>query len=119
MKVTFLSQPLMQPHGNKDEWELREDFAILIETDAADDSTVIAVPTGFITNLACMPRVPIVFLAFEGKVRRSAVLHDYLCERRYPRALADAVFYAAMKYEVNSLDQYLMWPAIRLGGRSA
>lgn len=119
MRVTFLSQPLLRPHGNGDEWVLHEDFVALIETDAADDSTVITVPQGFITDLASVPRLPVMFMAFEGKARRSAVLHDFLYERQYPRAWADAVFYAAMKNEVNNLDQYLMWLAVRLGGQSA
>ena len=62
MRVTFLNQPILKPHGNDDEWELHKDFAVLIETDAADDSVVITVPKGVITDLASIPELPVIFL---------------------------------------------------------
>lgn len=116
MKVTFLNDPLLVPHGNSDEWRLHQDFNVLIETDAADDSVVITVPAGSITDLASIPKLPIIFLMYEGKARRSAVLHDHLYSERWPREWADMVFYAAMENEVNDVDQYLMWLAVRFGG---
>lgn len=39
---------------------------------------IIIVPTGFITNYASIPRLPIVYLLFGGLGKREATLHDWL-----------------------------------------
>ena len=36
------------------------------------------VPTGFVTDLASVPRVPVLFWFWGGRAHREAVLHDYL-----------------------------------------
>lgn len=38
----------------------------------------ITVPEGFITDLASVPRVPVVYLLWGNRAHREAVLHDYL-----------------------------------------
>ncbi len=116
VRVTYLSELLLAPHGNDDEWIHRAPFSFRIETMDGDDSVTFSVPVGTITDLASIPELPIVYLAYEGKARRAAALHDFLYELKMPRDWADMVFYAALAHEVNNLDQYLMWAAVRLGG---
>lgn len=119
MKVTFINQPPLVPYGNKDEWMLYDDFFVRLDTEDGEDSLTLRIPKGFITDLASIPKLPIIFMMFEGKARRSAIVHDYLYELQYPKKWCDDVFYAAMDNEVSDRDQYAMWLAVHLGGQSA
>lgn len=38
----------------------------------------ISIPRGFETDLASVPRIPLVYLSWGGKAHREGVLHDYL-----------------------------------------
>lgn len=116
VRVTYLTELLLAPYGTGDEWIHRGEFIVRIETMEGDDSLTITIPAGTITDLASIPELPIVYLLYEGKARRAAALHDYLYSLQMPRDWADMVFYAALEHEVNDLDQYLMWAAVRVGG---
>ena len=116
MKVTFINEPAMKPIGDGDEWRLVDDFFVRIEDDNGEDALSLTVPKGFTTDLASVPRLPGAYLVFNGKARRSAVLHDYLYSERYPRAWADSVFLSAMKNEVGAIRRRMMYWAVRLGG---
>lgn len=116
VRVTYLTELLLAPYGNGDEWIHRGEFIVRIETMDGEDSLTITVPVGTITDLASIPELPIVYLLYEGKARRAAALHDRLYELQMPRDWADMVFYAALEHEVSDLDQYLMWAAVRVGG---
>ncbi len=120
MHVRFLTEPQLRPTGHGAQWELLDDFVVLIEDDAtipAPGLRTIVVPGGFATDLASVPRLPAAYLLFAGRARRSAILHDWLYEQRYPRAWADAVFRAAMGEEhVGPLARWAMWAGVRLGG---
>lgn len=59
----------------------------------------IVVPTGFLTDLDSVPRVPVVYAAFKGRAVRAAVVHDYLYEAQRGKAFADSTFLQAMKDE--------------------
>ena len=39
----------------------------------------IVVPLGFVTDLATVPRVPLVYWFWGSRAHREAVVHDYLC----------------------------------------
>lgn len=116
MIVTFLDEPRLQLVGNGNEWVLLRDWHVQIDSGDGDAMLTITVPKGFATDLASVPRLPGTYLLFAGKARRSAILHDYLYELRYPRAWADAVFRAAMAHEVGPVSRTLMWLGVRLGG---
>lgn len=117
MQIQFLNEPRLQPVGVSDEWVLCDPFYVRIDNgDAGDAPLSLCVPKGFSTDLASVPRLPGTYLLFAGKARRSAILHDYLYELRYPRQWADAVFRAAMVHEVGPVSRYLMWLGVRLGG---
>lgn len=122
MRVRFLTEPQLRPTGDGEQWELLDDFVVLIEDDStapAPGLRTIVVPGGFATDLASVPRLPGAYLLFAGRARRSAILHDWLYEQRYSRAWADAVFRAAMAAEdVGPASRWAMWAGVRLGGAS-
>lgn len=116
MEVEFLNLPKLTPIGNDNGWELLEDFYVRIDSESGDAPWVVCIPKGFSTDLASVPRIPGAYLLFGNKARRSAILHDYLYSRRWPRETADLVFREAMKQEVNTFSRYTMWLAVRIGG---
>lgn len=113
--VTFLIDPLLRPLGNRNEWELVDNFTVRIEEDGKP-AEIVTVPRGFTTDLASVPRLPGAYLLFANRARRSAILHDYLYSQHRPRKWADAVFNAAMKNEVSFLPRFFMWLGVRIGG---
>lgn len=120
MKVTFVNEPTIKPVGNGDEWMLCDDFFVRVDSeDAGDPPVTFTVPMGSTTDLASVPRLPGAYLLFGGRARRSAILHDWLYENRFPRKWADDVFRAAMKEEeINPVTSFLMWLGVRVGGAS-
>lgn len=100
----------------------------------------IVVPNGFVTDLASVPRVPIVYLSWGDRAHREAVVHDYLycadCPVVVDRDTADSVFLEAIlhrlelvyltpkqswlkqivqKAKVNAIAYPMYW-GVRLGG---
>jgi hypothetical protein len=69
-----------------------------------DDILPIRVPIGFQTDLASVPRVPLVFLWWGDRAHRPAVLHDYLYRTdsnpSVDRATADRTFRQAIFYSM-------------------
>lgn len=78
------------------------------------------VPVGFVTDLASVPRLPIVYWLCGGRANKPAVLHDFLYSTGLvPRAHADAIFREAMAVVgVSRIIRNLMWLGVRLGGAS-
>lgn len=78
----------------------------------------ITVPTGFITNLASIPRLLRALLNVNGKSRKPAVLHDFLyCSKLFSRSVADRIFYDALVAEgMNKALARLYWAGVRSGG---
>ena len=117
MQVTFINEPRLQILGNGSEWLLAEDFHVRIESGDGDEPIAFTIPAGFSTDLASVPRLPVVHMLFAGRARRSAILHDWLYVSRYPRGWADDVFRAAMRNEdVGALARWFMWAGVRIGG---
>ncbi len=60
----------------------------------------IEVPVGLSSDLASVPKVPVVFLMFGGRYAMPAYIHDYLTRyRRFPREKCDLVFLEAMRLQ--------------------
>lgn len=58
---------------------------------------LIEVPTGFSTDFASVPRLPMMYALFGGRYATPAVLHDYICRQRlYARPKCDLIFLEAM-----------------------
>ena len=55
-------------------WELHSN--LIYNSDLLGRTLV--VPKGFITDLASVPRIPIVYQAWGGRCHREAVIHDFL-----------------------------------------
>ena len=79
------------------------------------------VPTGFTTDLASVPRLPLAFWLAGDTAHEAAVIHDWLYQVHLcSRAQADAIFYEAMQITgVPSWRRWLMWSAVRAGGHWA
>lgn len=99
---------------NDREWLLLDDLVYASDVMGG----LITVPTGFITDLASVPRLPLAYLLAGGKANRPAVVHDFLyVELIGTRAQADAVFLEAMEVDGQSWwRRRLMYTAVRLGG---
>ena len=77
-----------------------------------------AVPRGFITDLASIPKALRWLIDVNGKHRRAAVLHDYLyCSQITTREEADALFLEAMgMIGVDTYQRNAMWSGVRAFG---
>jgi phytoene dehydrogenase-like protein len=117
LTVDFHGEPAISPLGYSDEWILLTEWTFRVSSDDGELLTL-TVPDGFVTDLASVPRLPAAYLLFGNRARRAAILHDWLYTERFPREWADAVFFAAMRHEVNPPAAYAMWLAVRVGGGS-
>lgn len=81
----------------------------------------LAVPQGFVTDFASVPRLPLTFLAAGDRGHRAAVVHDWLYQRQlYQREQCDAVFDEALIAEGEpSWVRRMMAGAVRLFGAKA
>lgn len=80
----------------------------------------ITVPVGFETDLASVPRLPVVYLLTGATGNEAAVIHDYLYTMQpCTRAQADEVFYEALLAAgAPRWRAWLMWAGVRAGGAS-
>jgi hypothetical protein len=81
----------------------------------------ITVPVGFKTDLASVPRVPIVYEAWGNRCHREAVIHDYLyrigADPEVSWLMANSIFLEAMKSRGVALwIRYPMYWGTCIGG---
>jgi hypothetical protein len=114
----FLSRCVLQVADDQDEgkWILVQD--LLYVSDVA--KRMFTVPAGFQTDLASVPRLPLVFLLAGDCAREAAVVHDYLYStHQVDRATADAVLREASAVTgVPWWRRQLMYAGVRMGGAS-
>ena len=86
----------------------------------------VVVPAGYITDFASVPRLPLAYLMAGDTAHEAAVIHDFLYTthgldgRAITRAQADAVFREAIRASGDQMAPgWLMWLAVRVGGRSS
>ncbi|HAK7810146.1 TPA: DUF1353 domain-containing protein [Salmonella enterica] len=97
-------------------WRIHEPFEFYLSDDNSD---VISVPAGFITDLASVPRIFWTFMPPDGKYAKAAIIHDYL----YDNALrtkkeADRIFLDGMTVlGVPEWKRIVMYLAVRIFGR--
>ena len=92
----------------------------------SDLAGTLTVPTGFSTDFATVPRIPIVFDILGDRGNLAATIHDYMytvsTTGEHPvkdRATADAVLREALIAQgVPRWAAYLMWAGVRIGGSS-
>lgn len=97
-------------------WRLTR--ALVYESDVAGRRFV--VPRGFVTDLASVPRLPLVYLLTGGTSNEAAVVHDWLYTMHpVPRLVADKVLREASAITcVPAWRRWLMYWGVRLGGAS-
>ena len=78
----------------------------------------IVIPAGFVTDFASIPRIFRAIHPVNGRHRKAAVVHDYLCRSiEVKRKDADNVFLEAMKVcGVKGWRSRQMFLAVRIGG---
>jgi hypothetical protein len=91
---------------------------LVYQSDAA--GMTFTVPTGFRTDLASVPRMPLIFLLAGDCAREAAVIHDWLYTTHLvDRATADAVLREASAVTgVPWWRRTLMYWGVRIGGAS-
>ena len=102
-------------------WRGRTVYRLLEPLIYDSGEQVITVPAGFETDLASVPRLPIVYMMWGDRAHRESVLHDYLYRiASVPdliRADCDALFRLAMISRDNPwwIYQPMYW-GVRIGG---
>ncbi|EGV2045572.1 DUF1353 domain-containing protein [Salmonella enterica] len=97
-------------------WRVHEPFTFYLSDDNSD---VIEVPAGFVTDLATIPRIFWSLMPPDGKYAKAAIIHDYL----YDNALrtkreADLIFLDGMTVlGVPRWKRTIMYYAVRLFGQ--
>jgi len=103
--------------------------ALRYHVGAEDSAEVIAVPAGFVSDFASIPRLLWRFEPPGGVALKASVIHDYLYAMKgvvmeppdrllkYTRADADAIFSEAMAaLGVPAFKRAVMFAGVRLGG---
>lgn len=109
--LEFLETPKVEIVNDRT-FKLIEDWPVKIE-----DFTVV-VHAGFETDLASVPRVPVVYLLVGSRGHHAAILHDYLYSSKLvTRAEADAIYFEALRASgVNYILASMMYAGVRAGG---
>lgn len=117
--MTKILTPLVLRYaGTNDEeaWDLVGDFLVyspILEPHLS--CGILTVPSGFRTDLASVPRLPLMYWLTGGKGKLGSVPHDYLCETKLvSREVADKLFLAIMETShVPVWRRKLMYGAVR------
>lgn len=85
-------------------------------------SQLIVVPVGYLSDMASVPRLARRLVDSQSSTtRRPSVLHDFIytdLTHRFTKREADRIFYdALLKEGTTKLLAWLMWQAVRIGGR--
>lgn len=113
---TFLNSPVLSPLPDGFNWRLDTGLRFKPSFGA-----VIRVPSGFVTDLASIPRFFWNILPPFGKYTSAAILHDWLYRRHLgTRAQADAYLLEGMSAcGVGCLPRWTIYLAVRSFGWSA
>jgi hypothetical protein len=88
----------------------------------ADSGVVYTVPTGFVTDFASVPRVPIAFWLFGDRGNEAATLHDWLYSGAHAgltREQCDGILKEALVAQgVPSWIAWCFYWGVRMGGGS-
>ena len=95
---SFTKPLIVEVLDDGENYALKEEFSYYRE---GDEKNIITVPKGFITDFASTPRLIWSILPPFGKYAKSAVLHDFLCQKYHRgeilRKEADHIFLESMK----------------------
>ena len=113
----YFPLPLELEQVSEKWWGVLGGFDAIVEEDGQEDQ-VIHVPSGFVSNMASVPRLPFSSMLI-GIGNRPAVIHDWLYSvADRPRAWCDAVFLAGLQAipEITWFQSRSMYLAVRAAG---
>lgn len=114
----FLTGLIVEAAANPDFWIVRSPLVACHPVHGR-----LAVPAGFVTDLASIPRALRNLPAFDpnGKSRRAAVLHDFLYAKQFlPKDVADTILRDALLWEgCSSGEAAAFYEAVSLFGASS
>lgn len=113
--LEFVTNPIVECLGG-DRHILKDDFIVKYY-----DFTFI-IPEGMITDFASVPRIPVAYLLFADKAKKSAVWHDWIygnAPEGFTRKMADEAFLCGMESEgLGYFTRHAMYMGVRIGGVS-
>lgn len=131
-KNSFLTPLVVEVMPNGKTFKLHYDFTYHLHRLGCGKGFTVAVPAGFLTDFASIPRIFRIIIPKLGRWNKAAVIHDYIyqgkhqlksslgCPMRFTRKQADLIFLDAMKdLGVVRWKRNLMWLAVRVGGLMA
>ncbi|EEI4447826.1 DUF1353 domain-containing protein [Salmonella enterica] len=97
-------------------WRVYEPFEFYLSDDESD---VIEVPAGFVTDLASVPRIFWSLMPPDGRYAKAAIIHDYMYDNaQRTKREADRIFLDGMTVlGVPKWKRTVMYLAVRLFGR--
>jgi hypothetical protein len=97
------------------------DRQLIWQPNAGQKFRAVAVPNGFVSDLASVPRIFWSVLPRQGRYAHAAIVHDYLYwAQERPREEADDIFKTGMEdSNVEAVTVATMYHAVRLAGESA
>ncbi len=116
----FVTDLHVRRHWRDTSTDKRGTWTLLAPLEYVSDllNRVITVPTGFVTDFASVPRIPIAYLLTGDSGHEAAVVHDFLyTSHEVERDLADAVFREALLCGGEpGWRAWAMWVGVRIGG---
>ena len=98
--------------------KVKIETSVIFKSDIAN--MTITVPTGFPTDLASIPRIPIIYELIGNTSKMASVIHDFLyTSKLVNRKMADSIFLeACVVTHVPSWRRIILWSGIRIFGKS-
>ena len=112
----MFSGPLIVKQLPGYEWAVEQGFSF-----KSKDGIEVAIPPGFVTDLASVPRPLWWFISPAGKHSQACVVHDYLYDNAIgTKKQADEIFFEALKeLGVPRVRAWVMYLGVKLFGRGA
>lgn len=112
----FMTQLSMEAADDHDSGRWRLTRPLYYASDIA--KAVIIVPAGFISDLASVPRAPVIYWLTGNVAAKAAVLHDWnYSQGQFTREMCDAIFRESSEViGVSWARRWAMWVGVRLGG---
>lgn len=114
----FIGKLCMENADDTDNGKFVLTKSLIYQSDIAKETFI--VPAGFQTDLASVPRLPIIYLLAGGTSTEAAVVHDWLySSHQVTRSMADAVLREASAVTgVPAWRRWMVWAGVRIGGAS-
>lgn len=112
--LEFFDEVLLIPAKNGKHFKLERGFCVEVLEEKVE------VPSGFITDLASIPKAFNSFYPSHGKYTRATLVHDYLYseQSKISRNKADKIFLKLMKDDgVDFVTRTIFYTAVRFGGK--